>query len=493
MATVLIIEDEAGIRQNLATLLRLEGFETLEAENGRIGLDMARAHLPALILSDVMMPELDGYGLLEQLRSDPLTRTIPLIFLTALADRVDTRRGMSLGADDYLSKPFTRSEVLDAISATLKRNHTLENASLKQTISILEDVGRIAQHDLKTPLSSLAAAPALLRAGRVVSAGEEEVLSAMESAANRAIRMVNLSMDIYRMEVGTYTFRPVLVNLSSLVLTVLRDLAVHAQSKFITFDLSALSPHVHVNAEDALCYSIIANLAKNAVEAAPEQSAVAIALVDGPTVNLRIHNQGCVPEILRARFFDKYASAGKVGGTGLGTYSSHLLARVQGGSLTMETSDTSGTAITLTLSRGAPPSATVAESAITVGAIYPQSVLVVDDDAFNLMILCECLPQPPLQVQTALNGRIALEAIGQSRPDFIIMDIEMPVMGGVEALVLIRQRQSELGQEPSVIIAYSGNDDAASHSRYLQLGFDRCLPKPCNREELLAALRLRPH
>lgn len=123
---ILVVEDEVGIRSNLVRMLRLEGFELLEASNGRMGLEVARAEIPNLILSDVMMPELDGYELLEALRADPLTAAIPFIFLTARTDRMDRRRGMNLGADDYLGKPFTRDEVLDAVTARIKRIQALE-------------------------------------------------------------------------------------------------------------------------------------------------------------------------------------------------------------------------------------------------------------------------------------------------------------------------------------------------------------------------------
>jgi diguanylate cyclase (GGDEF)-like protein len=123
---ILIAEDETAIRENIERLLRIEGYEVLTAENGRIALAMAKAHLPALVISDVMMPEMDGHQLLEALRSDPLTAATPLIFLTARADRVDMRTGMNLGADDYLTKPFQRDELLRAIRARIERRASEE-------------------------------------------------------------------------------------------------------------------------------------------------------------------------------------------------------------------------------------------------------------------------------------------------------------------------------------------------------------------------------
>jgi DNA-binding response OmpR family regulator len=107
MTRILIIEDEDVIRQNVLEMLEYEGFETSGAADGLAGLQTAREQLPDLIICDIMMPELDGFGVLEELRSDSATATIPLIFLTAKADRDSMRVGMNLGADDYLTKPFT--------------------------------------------------------------------------------------------------------------------------------------------------------------------------------------------------------------------------------------------------------------------------------------------------------------------------------------------------------------------------------------------------
>ena len=121
MTRILLIEDQAPMRRNLSLMLRMEGFEVLAAENGRAGLEVARREKPDLILCDVMMPELDGHGVLENLRADPVTATIPFIFLTARGDKPDVRQGMNLGADDYLTKPARRAEVLDAIAARLER------------------------------------------------------------------------------------------------------------------------------------------------------------------------------------------------------------------------------------------------------------------------------------------------------------------------------------------------------------------------------------
>ena len=120
MKKVLVIEDEPEMRRNLTTILRLEKFHPLPAENGRVGVALAKKEKPDLILCDVMMPELDGYGVIAALR-DPETVSIPFIFLTAKGEKPDIRAGMNLGADDYLTKPVAKPDLLAAIGSRLER------------------------------------------------------------------------------------------------------------------------------------------------------------------------------------------------------------------------------------------------------------------------------------------------------------------------------------------------------------------------------------
>jgi len=121
MKKILVIEDESEMRRNLTTVLRLEKFHPLHAENGRVGVELAKKERPDLILCDVMMPELDGYGVIAALRGDAKTAAIPFIFLTAKGEKPDIRAGMNLGADDYLTKPVAKSDLLDAIRSRLER------------------------------------------------------------------------------------------------------------------------------------------------------------------------------------------------------------------------------------------------------------------------------------------------------------------------------------------------------------------------------------
>jgi CheY-like chemotaxis protein len=116
-------------------------------------------------------------------------------------------------------------------------------------------------------------------------------------------------------------------------------------------------------------------------------------------------------------------------------------------------------------------------------------VLLVDDDEYNIIVLRSLLPSPPLTVRTAVNGRAALEAVREARPDVIFLDVEMPVMGGVEAIAAIRALQRASGQAPSFVAAFSAHDDDVTRQRCLAAGFDLYLAKPASREEVHAVLR----
>src|SRR5258707_7723046 len=115
MKKILVIEDEPEMRPNLPPVPRLEKFRAPPAENGRVGVELAKKEKPDLILCDVMMPELDGYGVIAALRADAETVAIPFIFLTAKGEKPDIRAGMNLGADDYLTKPVAKPDLLAAI------------------------------------------------------------------------------------------------------------------------------------------------------------------------------------------------------------------------------------------------------------------------------------------------------------------------------------------------------------------------------------------
>jgi DNA-binding response OmpR family regulator len=126
MTTILVIEDQAPLRANIVGILEEEGFNVVGFERGFTGMMWALKHAPDLIICDVMMPDMDGYSVLSELRNYPATATVPFIFLSAKADKTSIREGLNLGADDYLTKPFRPAQLLKAIADRLEQQAAAE-------------------------------------------------------------------------------------------------------------------------------------------------------------------------------------------------------------------------------------------------------------------------------------------------------------------------------------------------------------------------------
>ncbi|MCM2288492.1 MAG: hybrid sensor histidine kinase/response regulator, partial [Sulfuritalea sp.] len=386
-------------------------------------------------------------------------------------------------------------ELADSNERLRQQQESLErlNQELGDALQAVEDADRIARHDLRTPLGGIIATLGMLMSRPGLDGDEQRLLSIARRSARRALAMVNLSLSLHKMERGEFALQPEPVDLQATAQAAIDDLMEHADAKALGIRFDAGTAIPAAEGQSDLAYSLVANILKNAIEAAPEGSQVWIRLgAQEETVSLSVSNAGAVPTEIRGRFFSKYVTAGKPGGSGLGAYSARLIAHALGGDLAMETSDEGGTTLELRLRRAASAAPSGPVTHVRIG--HPLAfdtcpeILIVDDDEYNRLILAKLLPASCKRVVTAVNGRLALEQIRDWRPDLIFMDIHMPVMGGIEALHAIRAFQAAAGQLPSVVVAFSAIDDARSQDAYLSEGFDACLGKPCTRQDVMALL-----
>lgn len=224
----------------------------------------------------------------------------------------------------------------------------------KKLEQLREDVDQIVRHDLKSPLSAVIHVPQLLLDDGNLTDDQRALLRELERSGHRMLEMINRSLDLYKMERNTYHLEPHDVNLIEVTLRVLRELNSQILSKSLMVEVlingkATGTDEFMVSGEELLCHSMLANLLKNAVEASPEGGRITISMVDNGTRTIAIHNAGAVPEAIRETFFEKFATADKSGGTGLGTYSAKLIAEAQGGTIAMHTAEAAGTSVTVTL------------------------------------------------------------------------------------------------------------------------------------------------
>ncbi|EKO37908.1 MAG: response regulator (CheY-like receiver domain and HD-GYP domain containing protein) [Solidesulfovibrio magneticus str. Maddingley MBC34] len=360
---VLIVDDMPANIRLLADCLR-EDYAIRVATGGAEALALAGRARPDIILLDVVMPDLDGYEVCRRLKADPKTAEIPVIFVTANQAPEDEAHGLSLGAVDYVVKP-----VSPAVARARVKNHlelraarealARQNEALKEAARLREDVDGIMRHDLKAPLTGIIGLPQIILDEGGLSESQAMFLRLIEENGYKMLSMINLSLDLFKIERGAYRLSPEPVELLAMARRLFVEFAALAGPRKLTCLLTvagrAARPEdtAYLCGERLLLYSMLANCVKNALEASPPGGRVTVDVAPGEPTVLRVVNRGVVPACLRERFFTKYATEGKSGGTGLGAYSTRLIAETHGGSARMETSDEADcTVVTLTLPRG---------------------------------------------------------------------------------------------------------------------------------------------
>ncbi|CAM2010849.1 hybrid sensor histidine kinase/response regulator [Acanthopleuribacter pedis] len=361
---ILLVDDTPANLKILGQCLR-DRYEVSVATSGAQALHMIwDRQTPDLILLDIVMPEMDGYEVCRRLKENPLSRDIPIIFVTALSEAGEETKGLELGAVDYVTKPFSPSIIRARVKNHLDYKRAQgelqrQNHMLQAYARMREDMERISRHDLRTPLNVVINLPQMLLEDDELELDEETrgCLDTILRAGYRMLSMIDMSLDLVKMEQGTYDLKPIAVDLVGVVRKVVADLRTHAAAnevQLVTHWPGAPLAELFITGEELLCYSMTANLVKNAIEASPRGSAVTLSFLPDPTHCLSIHNLGVIPAAARPVFFEKYSTYGKEGGTGLGTYSARLIARTMKGDMGFETSDEKGTEIVIRLPRFVP-------------------------------------------------------------------------------------------------------------------------------------------
>ena len=255
--------------------------------------------------------------------------------------------------------PILKSAVLATVGdRTCVIESFVDLSEQKKLAQLRDDVERITRHDLKAPLTGIIGLPDILLDDPTLSEEHRELVRLIKESGLNMLGLINLSLDLYKMETGTYVLAAQPVDLAAVLPGVARNLGPHARAKdvairFETGGRPGLAGPLLVLGEKLLYVSLFANLLKNAVEASPGQGEVTVSLVGRDRIWVSIHNAGAVPGAVRDRFFEKYATSGKFGGTGLGAYSARLIVGNLGGDIAMLTGDDQGTTLFLTLPRPA--------------------------------------------------------------------------------------------------------------------------------------------
>ena len=360
----ILVVDDYPVSLKLLEKLFADEYLVQTATDGATALALCQHEpLPDLVLMDVLMPGMDGFEVVRSLRERPATAQIPVIFVTGLNDDEARVKGMELGAVDFVSKTndpkALRAKVRNFIQfVDLRRKLQLDYDAMLDAARSREEAENITRHDLKGSLAGIVGMVQSLADDGDMHPRHVAQLRLVQQTAEQVMNMVNLSGELYKIEMGRFKLKAKAVDIGEILHRIVELSRAGFADKRLTISVDTDSPVgaelPKAQADAMLCYSLFQNLVKNACEAAPPDSRVEVLLRDESPLRILISNMGAVPPELREHFFDKFATSGKAGGSGIGTYSAQLLAQAQNGSIRMVTDDANDcTTLTVTLPRHA--------------------------------------------------------------------------------------------------------------------------------------------
>ncbi|GIK67551.1 MAG: hybrid sensor histidine kinase/response regulator [Chloroflexota bacterium] len=353
MVKILVIEDDPDLREAVMEWLQFEGYEVEGAENGRVGLEMLYTNVPDLIVCDIAMPEVDGHEVLIEVRSNLDTAQIPFIFLTAAADHESYRKGMNMGADDYLTKPFTHAEVLKAVRARLDKKLTQDRLLQSQLdmfqAALSEEREKrllksrlvaMFSHDFRNSLASILTSSGIIRNfdDRLTPEQRGNHLDRIDGSVHMLLQMLDEMLMVAEIEGGHLACSLRTTDVRALVETIVEEFRlIHRHTHRFHFRSNGLHP---IEVDPKLLRQIVTNLLSNAVKYSASDSDVQIALFEkSSTLELRIEDQGIgiPPEAIPHLFepFQRASNVANIKGTGLGLAIVKQAVELHGGEVTV--------------------------------------------------------------------------------------------------------------------------------------------------------------
>ncbi len=505
-ARILWADDNRDMRDYVSRLLGAR-YDVEAVADGQTALEAARARRPDLVLADVMMPKLDGFGLVRELRAHPDTRTLPVILLSARAGEEARVEGLGAGVDDYLTKPFSARELLASVAARLEIARLYEaeqraRSQAERANRAKDEFLATLSHELRTPLNAMLGWVRLLRSGTLDEATARRGLEVVDRNVNHQAKLITDLLDISRIISGKLTLDMAVVDLAAIVASVVDAMRPSAEEKAVAVR-SILTPGaVPINGDAERLRQVVANLLSNAVKFTPRGGHVTVRLERiGNRARLAVRDTGkgisrdFLPHIFE-RFRQADASSTRSeAGLGLGLTIVRHLVELHDGSVTAASAgEGKGATFTVDLPVAAPgeerrvaasdPGESAGEAILALRGVR---VLIVDDHADSRELFNAILSQQGAEVTAFETVREALTAARHARPDVIVCDLAMPGDDGFALIREVRSWPSEQGRTvPALALtAYARVED---RERALRAGFQVHLSKPVEPRDLLDAV-----
>ncbi|HKR14521.1 MAG TPA: ATP-binding protein [Pyrinomonadaceae bacterium] len=527
--SVLLADDNSDMRDYVRRLLATK-YEVEAVADGEAALAAARARKFDLVLSDVMMPKLDGFGLLHALRAGELTRTTPVILLSARAGEESRVEGMEAGADDYLVKPFSARELMARVEAhlQLQRERKRSEEKLEQLV-VLEQKARASaelanrvkdeflamlSHELRTPLNAIVGWTNLLKSGKLDESDRARGIDVIDRNATAQRAIIDELLDVSRIITGKLKLESKPIDPAAVVDAAIDAIRPAALVKDVEIVTAIERKCGLVVGEAVRLQQVIWNLLSNALKFTPKGGRITVQLqLAGRSFEISIGDtgEGISPDFL-PYIFDRFSQADtssrrRHGGLGVGLSIVRSLVELHGGEVSA-TSDGPGKGATFTIrlpivglsdgdarrrDAGGPllesrwkQKGRVSEEEFQPGLLSGLRVLAVDDQQDTRDLITLALSRYGADVKAADSARAALQTIAEWQPHVIVSDIGLPEMDGYDFMRELRRLEGDGNRIPS--IALTGYAGAVDESKALNAGYELHFSKPINLGELATAI-----
>jgi signal transduction histidine kinase len=506
--TILVVDDTADNLSLMNGLLK-DDYQVKIAHNGEKALKIALSDAPpALILLDIMMPGMDGYEVCRRLKLDPKTRNIPVIFLTARAEAEDERKGLELGAIDYITKPISPPIVMARVKnhlALLEKNVELEQAKYAAEKANLAKSAFLSSmsHELRSPLNAILGFAQLMETDvPPPTSSQEDSIAQILQAGWHLLKLINEILDLAKIESGHVPMLREPVLLAEVMLECQSMIGPQAQQRGIKLTLPQFDVPCFVSADRTRLKQVLINLLSNAVKYNLKDGTIEVQYAESTPgrihISIKDSGAGLSPEHLTQLFqpFNRLGQeAGGEEGTGIGLVLAKRLVELMGGTIGAESKFGVGSVFWFELNSVAGPRLAIeAEGAVALvqpkvhSEIHLHTLLYVEENPANLKLVKQIIERhPEISLLTAVNGTLGIDLARSAQPDVILMDINLPGISGFEALKF-------LSDDPTTahipVIAVSANAMQLDIEKGIKAGFFRYITKPIKVDEFMEALHI---
>jgi CheY-like chemotaxis protein len=533
LQTILIVDDNPTNLEVLSETLTRSGYQVSVAIDGESAIEQVKYHLPALILLDIMMPGIDGFETCKRLKKNSETCNIPVIFMTALADTDHKVKGFSLGAVDYITKPFQREEVLARIEVQIRlqclskileyQNNLLKcEIQRREEIEVLlrkskEEAEKANQakseflanmsHEVRTPLNGILGYAQILQTSKNFTEKERKGLNIIHQCGTHLLTLINDVLDLSKIEARKMELYATSFHFSSFLHGVAEIFSIRAEQKKISFICqfdSDLPTGVYV--DEKRLRQVLINLLGNAVKFTDHGAVTFKVKLCGhrlgddsarvAKIRFQVEDTGVgISTDYLEKIFMPFEQVGDLNnqaqGTGLGLAISQKILALMDSRIQVNSRSGEGSIfyfdVELTEVAEWSQIARISQKGTMIGfSGEPQKILVVDDRWENRSVAVNLLQPLGFEVVEAMNGKEGLEKAAEYKPDLIIADLVMPVMDGFE---FIRQIRNDSLLKDTCIIASSASVFEAEQCASIAAGANEFLPKPISADSLLDMIR----